>query len=276
MKIKHTFLIFCLSIFFCTDLFSGTGGLWNNPRSSGMGNISVMLSDHWSSQKNPAGLAHWGRMSFGACYENRFMVPELAAMGLGVSVPVMNGVMGLSVSSFGYELYGENNIGLAFGKILSEQFSMGIKLNYLSINQGEDYGSMGAVIGEIGVMAKISDEFNLGAHIYNVNRAKIDDYQNERVPSILRIGLGYQMNEKVLLCVEAEKDIDAKARIKVGMDYHIIEPLFIRAGVNTNPAIVSFGFGLIWKRFIFDFSTNKHSVLGYSPQLGLIFAINKD
>ena len=276
MRTKHPFLIICLIMLFSLELFSANGGLWNNPRSSGMGNISVMLSDHWSSQKNPAGLAHWGRMSFGACYENRFMMSELATMGMGVSLPVMSGVMGLSVSSFGYELYGENNIGLAFGKILSEQFSLGLKLNYLNINQGEEYGSMGAVIGEVGVMAKISEEFNLGAHIYNVNRAKINDYQNERVPSILRIGLGYQMNEKVLLCVEAEKDIDAKATVKVGMDYHIFDPLFIRAGVNTNPAVVSFGFGVVWKRFMLDFSTYKHSVLGYSPQLGIIYAINKD
>ena len=84
----------------------------------------------------------------------------------------------------------------------------------------------------------------------------------------MRLGLSYQMNDKVQLCLEAEKNIDAKASIKMGMDYQALDPLFVRCGIQTNPTILTFGFGLQWKSFMLDFSTTQHAVLGYSPNLG--------
>ena len=57
----------------------------------------------------------------------------------------------------------------------------------------------------------------------------------------MRLGLSYQMNDKVQLCLEAEKNIDAKASIKMGMDYQALDPLFVRCGIQTNPIILTFG-----------------------------------
>jgi hypothetical protein len=272
---KHLSLLFLLFIFCSQSLYSAGGFLSVNPRSGGMGNLTVMLADHYSCLNNPAGLAYWNTHSFAGSYENRFMIPELAAMSFGVNVPVFNGTIGLAANSYGYNLYGEQNFSLAFGKILSEQFALGLKLNYFSIKQSGEYNNYGGVIGEVGLMSYITEEVRIGAHIYNINRAKITDYQNERIPTILRLGVGYQMNKKVLLCLEAEKDIDAAASIKVGLDYQAMDPLFIRCGIQTNPTILTFGFGLEWKQFMLDFSTSQHAILGYSPQLGLIYSFNK-
>ena len=271
--------LFSLLSFLCLlsiqTSYAGGGLIPANARSSAMGNVGVMFADHYSLMNKPAGMAYWNHHSFGGSYENKFMMPELAAMAVGINVPMFNGAMGLTASSYGYNLYGEQNIGLAYAKILSEQFAIGLKFNYFMINQGAEYDNFSGLVGEIGIMSSITDELRLGAHIYNLNRAKISDYQNERVPTIMRLGLSYQMNDKVQLCLEAEKNIDAKASIKMGMDYQALDPLFVRCGIQTNPTILTFGFGLQWKSFMLDFSTTQHAVLGYSPNLGLVYTFGR-
>jgi hypothetical protein len=45
----------------------------------------------------------------------------------------------------------------------------------------------------------------------------------------------------------------------------------VRGGISTNPGIYSFGFGVDYKKLRVDFSSSVHNVLGYSPQISLIY-----
>lgn len=146
-----------------------------------------------------------------------------------------------------------------------------MQLNYHTVRIGDGYGSTSAVSVEAGVLAQLSDELWLGAHVYNPNRAKLAEFNDERLPSIFRLGLRYDFSEKVLAALEVEKDVDFDPVMKAGVEYHVVEYLYLRAGIATNPQQSTFGFGLVLKQFKLDVATGLHSQLGYSPQVSLLY-----
>lgn len=244
----------------------------NNPigaRSAGIANSSVSISDVWSSHHNQAGLGFVEKLSAGIYYESRYLVSELGLKAGVFALPVRGGVFGLSATSFGYSKYSESKYGLAYAKKFGEKFSVGIQLNYLNTRIAENYGTKGVLTGEIGVQTKISDNLTLGTHIFNINQSKLVDYNQQRVPTIIRFGGNYTFSDKVFWALEVEKDSHKKPVLKTGIEYHVIDILYLRVGVSSNPFLYSYGFGLKLNKFKLDFSSNVHSVLGYTPQLSL-------
>jgi hypothetical protein len=268
---KLTTLLFILII------FNSNAGNDNYPagaRFAAMGNAAVSLSDLWSVQHNQAGLSGLKKISAGINYENRFLLKELGIKSVAVAVPWKSFVFALSSISFGYSSYHENKYGLSAAKSFGSNFSAGIQLDLLTTAIGENYGKQNSIAGEIGVQAKLTQELTLGAHVYNPTRAKVSDYNDERVPTILKIGMNYKFSGKVMLAVETEKDINYKPLFKAGIEYVPTDELYLRAGISSNPSMSCFGFGLNLKKLKIDLATSYHSVLGFSPQLGLKWQID--
>ncbi len=267
---KHKFLLL-LCIFFMTEVMAAGENVPEGARSSAMGGASVALADFWSLQNNQAGMAWQEHLTAGAYYENRFLVKELSLKSAGAVLPVRYGVFGLKVSHFGYEQFNESKFGLAYARKLSERFAVGMQLDYLHTAIGGDYGSHGALTFEVGLLARIDDHLSLGAHIYNPIRAQMADYADERIAAAFRLGAAYAFDENLTLTAEAEKQSDFDVNLKFGIEYRLIPQLCVRGGIATDPALYSFGFGVLLGNLQIDISSSIHQVLGYSPQVGLIY-----
>lgn len=253
-------------------------------RSGAVGNASVTLSDMWSAHHNQAGLAGVSSLQAGVFYENRFGIKELGLKAASIAMPVpgiSNGVFGLSFSQFGYSLYNDTKIGLGYAKQLGKKYSVGIQVNYLQTQMGEDYGSAGAITAEAGLIAELITNLYFGVHIFNPTRVKLTEYKiqetvfSERVPTIMRCGLRYKFSEKVQLSVETEKDVQYDPFFKAGIEYRAIEQLYIRGGIATDPGYNSFGFGVLLNKFCIDIAASKHQVLGYSTQINITYDFGK-
>ncbi|MFA6922670.1 MAG: hypothetical protein WC223_00310 [Bacteroidales bacterium] len=240
-------------------------------RSAALGISSLNFSDIWSSFNNQAGLSKIKNISVGFSYENRFFLNSLSSKSLAFALPTKSGVFALDFNYFGFELFNETKFGFAFGKSFGENFSAGIQLDYLYTHIAENYGNKGILTGEAGLQAKVAKKLFLGVHIFNPFRVKLADYNNERVPAIMRLGLLYKISDKVLLAVETEKDIDFKPLFKTGLEYHIVKQIFLRTGLSTNPTEYCFGFGLELKIFKIDFATKTNSILGCTPVISMIY-----
>lgn len=250
----------------------------NNPigaRSSGMGNASVSLGDVWSAHHNQAGLGFVRDISAGAYYENRFLLKEISIKGGVVALPVKAGTFGLTISNFGYSLYNENKYSLSFAKAFGDKLSAGVAIDYLTTKIAEGYGSKGVLAAEFGIQAKPLKGLTIGAHVFNPTRSKIADYNDERLPTIIRFGGDYDFSEKVKIAVETEKDMSQKAIFKAGIEYKPVKEFYLRAGIGTNPTLTSFGFGINLKNLKIDVAGNYHQTLGISPQLGLTYIFKK-
>lgn len=239
-------------------------------RSSGLGNASVSLSDLWSVQNNQAGLGFVKEINAGAYYQNQFMLKELGTKAFVFALPTKSGTFGLCVSNFGYSLFSRNKYGLAFGKAFGNKISAGVMMDYLQTNIAE-YGKRGSLVAEAGVQAKPMKNLTIGVHIFNLTRTKLADYNDERIPTIMRLGADYKFSDKVFVALETEKDIDKKAMFKAGLEYVLIKELYLRAGVSTNPSLSCFGIGINLKQFRLDISSTYHTTFGFSPQVGLLY-----
>lgn len=267
-----------LFVFFISFVLHANAGNENFPigaRSAAMGNASVSLSDAWSAQHNQAGLGFLQGISAGVYYENRFSLKELSLKGAVIALPIKGGAFGLSISNFGYSLFSENKYSFSFAKAFSDKFSMGIAMDYLTTKIAEGYGSKGALAAEVGIQAKPIKGLTIGAHVFNPTRAKLTDYNNERIPTIIRLGADYNFSDKVTLAIETEKDIAQKSIFKAGIEYKAVKEFYLRAGIGTNPTLSSFGFGLNLKNFKIDVSANYHQILGFSPQFALTYVFSK-
>lgn len=239
-----------------------------------MANSAVNLRDAWSVYHNQAGLGFLEKIEAGFFYENRFALSELGHAGAAVALPTKSGVFGISASSFGFTLYRESKYGLAYGRKLGEKIAVGVQVDYLSTKFGDIYGSKGTIAGEIGIQAEVSKNLQLGAHIFNVNRARFAEFDEERIPTIMRLGAQYTFSEKVLASLEVEKDIDHSPIIRGGFEYHVVEAFYLRAGASNNPSNSALGFGFFYKNFKFDFAGSFHSVLGFTPHWSLLYQFN--
>lgn len=271
---KNYLTILCIATAFFSK--AGNEDLPLGARSSGMGNASVSLSDVWSAHHNQAGLGFLRDFSAGAYYENRFLIKELSIEGGVAALPVKGGTFGLCISNFGYSLYHENKYSLSFAKAFGDKLSAGIAMDYLTTKIGEGYGSKGVLAAEFGIQAKPLKGLTIGAHVFNPTRAKLADYNNERLPTVIRFGGDYNFSDKVKVAVETEKDIAQKAIFKAGIEYKPVKELYLRAGIGTNPTLTSFGFGLNLKSIQIDVSANYHQTLGFSPQIGLTYIFKKE
>lgn len=264
----------CVLAFFLLFLCKLNAQIGNYPlgaRSNSMSGITTTLSDVWSTNNNQAGLGFVKEITAGVYYENRFLLSETANKTSTFVYPTKAGALGFNITSFGFSAFTETKIGLSYGQRFGDKFSFGIQLNYLNTSLDQEYGSKNNVTGAAGFLVKLSEELTLGVHVYNPSRKRLADFEDERISTIMKLGMDYRFSKKVMLVIETEKDVDFDGLIKIGLEYHIIEILYLRAGVASNSVRSSFGFGLELKNFNVGFSSSYHQSLGLIPGISLIY-----
>lgn len=272
--VRKPLLFFFVFFILCQTAKSENGPL--GARANALGKVSVLQQDLWAIENNPAALGFVKTIGGGISYQSPFLMNEFATKAALISYPIESGTFGLQIKQFGYSLFHENKVGLSYGQQLGENIALGVQLSYLQTQIKEsNYDDQSAVSGSVGIFAKPSEDFTLAAVIVNPNRAKRSEYQDERYPTYLKMGVGYHFSAKVTLMAEVEKDIDHQAQARFGIEYKPLDIIYFRAGYASNPSTSSFGFGLQLNDFKLDFSSSFHSTLGFTPQVSLSFEIDK-
>lgn len=241
-------------------------------RAGGMAGTAVTLSDVWSVFHNQAGLTNISSFQAGVYYQNRFAMKELGDKGVTAAMKLGAGTMGFSYRSFGYSNFSQSKAGLAYALMLSSKFSIGVQMNYYTVRIAEGYGRSNAIGVEGGFLYKLNNKLTLAGHIANPTRAKLADYNDERIPSVLKVGAAYTFSEKVQLIGQIQQTTAQKVVGSGAIEYNVVDSFVVRCGVASNPTLTAFGFGWKNKFLRADFSSSYHSVLGFSPQVSLVYA----
>lgn len=257
---------------------AGGSDFYTGARSAGLASCSVTLSDPWSAFNNQAGLAGERCVSAGLFYTNRFLVPELGYSSAAGVIPLKKGnVLALSLSRFGYSLFNEKKAGLAFAKKFGDRFSCGIQTNFIRFFiRDESSRSVSTVTIEAGCITQITESFAVGVHLYNPNRSKLIEYNDERIPAALKLGAACFLSDKVKLLLEGEKESGRKQVIRAGMEYEPLNLFFMRTGITSDPGTVSFGFGFSYGKVKCDVAVEWNPVLGYTPSVSLLFQFGNE
>jgi hypothetical protein len=244
-------------------------------RAAALGNASATIPDLWAIHNNIAGIAGLTQPQIGAYAENRFGVRAFTTAALlGIYPTTKYGVYGISLSRFGDELYNRQHIGLGAAHKLG-QFSLGIKADVWQVAV-QGYGSRKAVTIAVGGQAEIVSGLYFAAHAYNLNQAKLADFEDERIPTIMKAGLSYMPYRKLLLLAETEKNIDHNATFKAGIEYQLFPDKFIlRSGFQSLANPLNLGAGFMARQFIVDYAFGNTTQLGNSNHLSVSYSFGR-
>jgi len=263
-----------LILFFFTLSLSAQNGAppVAGARGAAMGGTGVTFTDLNSAFRNQAGLAFLENMGGLVVGERRFLDSPVNALSAAAAYPSEFGTFGLTLNYFGIDAFNEQKIGIAYARQLFDNLSIGVQFDYLN-TQIQEYGSAGAITFEAGLYSKISDVLALAMHVYSP--ARIEWTAGENLPSIFTIGLAYQPSNKVMVTAEAEKDIDFDTRFRGGVEYFVLEKVWIRAGAATNPTNVTFGLGYaVSEELNIDIASVYHQYLGITPSIAVVYHLS--
>lgn len=268
---------YILLLIFFSAIGSSFGQGWTpmGARSMAMANASSTLNDVWGYHHNPGALADIQQFTAGVSYENRFLLKELQSQGFAVAIPMKVGVISVGGQLYGYEKYRSYKAGLGYSMKLSDKFFAGVQLNYLGLRLPENYGSANSMTGEVGLYAKVTDNWKIGASVFNIGRAKLSDFADDRFTTMMRLGTSYSFSNKVLIAIDFEKNLDYDVRIKTGVEYEVIKNFRLRGGFATAPIELSAGIGYEWNQLQLSVGSSFHQILGWSPNFALIFKSEK-
>jgi hypothetical protein len=270
-KLHSVFIVVLLMIHLNT---AGAGE--RNPagsRAGAMGGTSVALSDGWSVSNNPAGTAWLIKPGTGVWFEDRFLVSDLMFFQGYFIQPVKQGCLGLTVSHFGNEHYGELKAGVTYAMRFGKRLSAGVMLDVNRIQVSEGYGNRNLLSMEVGLQYRISNHFWFGLHVLNPIPVRMVKSTTEYLPVVFCAGLNYSISNTFRLTLEGEKDLEHRPMLRLGAEYDLPGRTVIRAGISTNPLNLAMGFGVVLGRLSLEIASGYHQYLGYTPSCSLAWRL---
>lgn len=271
MRITSLFFVVLFSVFQLRAQISTIPPV--GPKALGMGGVSVMNVDHWSVLNNPAGFATANDISGFVSYRTIFDFAPFNTVSAGAVIPSGFGNLGVGVFRFGDDLFNSQMFSFSASRKIGIM-ALGIKASYLQLNI-DSFGSKGVFVADIGGVADLTPELTFGAHIYNFTQATLSAETNERVPTVIRLGLSYQPTTEFTFVIEGEKDVNLDPDLKLGIQYQLIEKVHLRTGFSGLNNTHSFGGGVELRKFIIDYGISVDRDLGSTHNFGISFYPSK-
>ena len=266
---------FCFVLFYSLQSKAGNEGFVFGPRALATGQSGLMHTDVWANHNNIGALGWLNSSSLGVSFDNRYNLSSLNQISFaGAAVSKKYGVFGLGLSRFGSEIFNQSRGSLGWSKAFGIA-SIGIQGQWYQV-AATDFPTKHQLVINFGGLAKLTSKLHFGASISNLNQAKASEFQNERIPTIVRAGLTYIPNDKIRLVSEVQKDLDQKSIVKIGIEYEVLKKVWIRTGFSSQIEQVSGGLGVEWRNFQFQYAIANHPQLGWSNSLGINFLLAKN
>ena len=242
---------------------------------TGLGAYSLHHTDVFSFTANQAALARLPSHAAGVYGERRFLLNELNNYTAVGGIVTSSGNIGLKANYTGFSDYNETQLGIAYGRKLGSKVDLGAQVNYNGIRIS-GYGNAAAISFELGTVLHITGNLHAGVHVNNPVGGKFGKEQEEKLPAVYIVGLGYDASEKFFAGFEIEKEEDQPVNVNAGLQYRIIPQLRARAGISSATSSAWFGLGLMIRSIRLDITTSYHSQLGITPGVLLVFQFNMD
>ena len=239
----------------------------------GMGDAVVTMEGYWSSFHNTAGITTTETVEVGATYENRFGMQGMDFMGVGLTSELPFGHASFNIFRFGDEIYNEHKVSLGYATELGI-IKLGARANYLQY-QVLDFGTRTTYSIDFGGIATITPQLVVGAQALNITQTNLSSEEEQRVPSILKLGVSYRPRDYFMLNAEIEKDILKDAMIKVGAEYNFLEKFYLRTGLNSGSLQSFYGLGFNYLSFQWDYALSSHVELGFSHSISMHYKLRK-
>ena len=236
----------------------------------GLGAYSQNHTDVFSFTANQAALAGVKQNAIGVFGEQRFITEGLQMFSAAGAFRTKQGNFGVQADYFGFKNYNESQLGLAYGRMLSEAIDVGIQFNYFSFRI-PGYGASSAVTAELGAIAHLTEQLHAGVHVYNPVGGQLSKTKDEKLGAAYTFGLGYEASKSFLVSVEVIKQEDIPVNVNAGVLYNFAKQFFARAGFSSATESPYGGAGISWNNFRVDVCASYHPQLGFTPGMMLVY-----
>ena len=267
-KYASIILWFSLGITSCYAQISQSAGA----STLAMGNASVGLPNPFSSINNQAAMAFMDNGALSVFSRNQFFVDGVNQISAAGILPTKSGAFGLALNYEGFDLFNESKVGVSYGLLLAEDFSIGAQLTYYSLSI-EQYGSTNSISFDAAIMYQAFDDLYVGAQIINPVQQDLTAFNTDNLPTTLKVGFGWLASDQVTITGELLQQFENDPVVNAGIEYRVIDAVALRTGISTNPTLNSFGVGFLLKQIQLDIAANYHQVLGISPALSLTYKL---
>jgi len=226
-------------------------------------------TDAFSFKTNQAALANTKTLMAGLVSERRFMMQELSMYQATLVLPANNSGFGLVGTYFGHENNREVEIGLAYGRKVNNNISIGTQFNFQN-QKIPAYQGTNALSVQGGILLRVTDQVQAGFHIYHPIALETGQKES-RLPKIFTTGIGYEVSESVIIGAEVQKTEGGKANIMAGLEYKFHPLVFARMAVSSELGIYTIGSGVLLNKVRLDIAASIHPHLGVTPGLILFY-----
>lgn len=259
------------------------------PRASALGETFVGLSDDVSALYwNPAGLSQLDSSEVYFIHQAWFASQNDEYLAYAHPFPF--GTLGMNISlsqNRGIESWDENDqrgqdfstwtllFQPAYGRRVDERWAWGVSLKGVveSLSQA---GGGGLALDCAGLF-KPAPKWRVGAKIYNLGTPTFGGGQGW-APLALRLGGLYKPVDTLNILADLDFPIDNIPNLHLGIEYWFYRIAALRVGFKTGPQSLgrlgassgfTFGLGINYEGFIFDYCLIPYGELGTTHRLGL-------
>lgn len=228
-------------------------------------------SDIFSLFSNPSNLSLIKKRQIGFFYSPfPYGIKELASGHFVYNESLPFGNLAVGAMIYGFELYSENRVVFGYSAELSDHFIFGISTFYHHVKI-KGYGNDGTYNINMGGRIKLHSKLLLGFSLHNPIRFANSEIE---LPLYFNMGISFRPIAKTSIYFAFMKEINFPFSYRAGIEYPLIDFLYLRVGAQNNPNSYSGGFGIQYSFFQLNYSIQSHIDLGLTHQADLILTLN--
>jgi len=215
---------------------------------------------------NPAYLPFLERKQIGVSVFNRFEMKELSTRSIYCLIPNRLLDMSFHLSAFGYGDYQLTDVQASFAKKLSQRFSIGTSVSYMSENSILEESVQTYLFADVSCFWRINNSFEWALITENLIHTRNPQ------PSFCYTGVKYQLIPTACILLESGYDFQNQLSVSAGIEYEIVRQLTVRGGFQNNPKSPSLGFACKIGHWSVDTAFLFHPVLGLSSGISVEYS----
>ena len=300
MKIKNVSIL-CITIaVFCSvkaQVFTEITEIAAPISGTGSSNLAT-IDNAWSVFVNPAGLSRLESIELISAFHKPYGLSFFSYRVAGFAIPINKKwgtiALGYETNSTKYlneTLSAEEAYRISHSfylqKDIHSTLAIGYSFNLYHIDYGksagtEGDGSNGIELGngygfglDFGIQGSLRERTWIGLYAKNINSPEMgSSLSSSNLPRVIAVGFGYEPYYGFSTNFVIYQPLNSyPTQYRGGINYQVLPWFIIRAGINTEPSKIGFGFGLGKWGLKFDYAFVSHPVLPETHQfsLGYIF-----
>jgi hypothetical protein len=237
-----------------------------------IGNAVVAIDQYlFALYYNPAALSAEENFQTAFSLQNFFGIGELNALDLTINFTVTGHPLSIAINRFGNHNYQEIQITAASRYEIFDNCAIGLSVQCYNLSI-RHYGQALTWGINLSALYKLLPDLSVGALVTNLNQPVISAVR-EKLPQTMSLGFCYNPIPDLMIAFEIFQDMRFNQEYRAGCSYQVISLLTIRAGIEDQLNIHSYGMGINMNWINFDYALYDHSILGVSHIITLSFVL---